>query len=169
MTVSACVTMHWTGAIILDTAVLSQYIQHSWWARNFLCHFHVLQCTNMEITQKIASCTQSWGYSWHPLAWLAWQLPTWVGGLHCIRKPLITHSLAALKSAKCYRGDNKFASLHQYVRYCHKIGTIVFGISSAIIWAYFHFSSIRFNQFDLCEHVIYSWAGLHWQCRPAQE
>ena len=56
--------------------------------------------------------------------------------------------------------DGIFALFHQYFRYRHKNGTIVFSIPNVITRAYFHFAKHGFAKVESFKHIIYSWAGM---------
>ncbi len=52
--------------------------------------------------------------------------------------------------------DEKFNSLQQYLRYCHKSGTIAFGIPGAILRAKSHISSTISYRLAFLGHATYS-------------
>ena len=51
--------------------------------------------------------------------------------------------------------DEKMILFHQYLRYCHICGSIVFSMASAIMLAQSHFASTIFDTIGLFEYVIY--------------
>ena len=50
--------------------------------------------------------------------------------------------------------DEKVTYFHQYPRFCHRSGTTVFSIPSAIICAYYHFASAISHRVGLFEPAV---------------
>ncbi len=63
---------------------------------------------------------------------------------------------ASLSLSNVIVADDRFTSFHQYLRYSHKGGTIVFGTPSTIIWAYSHIARMVSASFSLFEQAVQS-------------